>query len=481
LKTEDSLRAHYMSSFKDSAWSADFARQYGLNPAHTAKVITASYGNWKEIVSFIQNIAPEKRLWAMEMLNAITEKDLRDTRESVLRDHIDHAFLYDGGLSASDPEFFARYVMSGRIANEMMLPWRSFLQKKFDADFARKARQDISTIVEWIKGNIHIDETANLHSRSPLSPRGVYELKVSDKQSRDQFFVALCRSMAIPARINPGTGIPQYRTGNSWLNMVFEPGNENGNATGFVHFVNNDQGFQPKYAINFTIARLHNGVYRSVDLDYGKPLGDFPDSLTVEAGNYYLVTGNRLSDGSVLSSVTFFEVQPGKMTDIRVDVRETIIKTKPVGTINPDDYSFRSPDQKTELSLGPVTGLKGAILVWLQPGKEPSKHVLADIPAVRVIIEKWGGGVVFILPADEKEASFHPGNFKGLPSQSIFTIDNDGKLLSRIEKLAGHELKTNFPLVVIIDKQGNIVFFSEGYKIGIGEQLAKEINRMHRN
>jgi hypothetical protein len=34
------------------------------------------------------------------------------------------------------------------------------------------------------------------------------------------------------------------------------------------------------------------------------------------------------------------------------------------------------------------------------------------------------------------------------------------------------------PVIVISDAKGNLIYFSEGYKIGVGEQLAKEIQKL---
>jgi len=42
----------------------------------------------------------------------------------------------------------------------------------------------------------------------------------------------------------------------------------------------------------------------------------------LEAGNYALVTGNRLEDGSVLSQMTFFTIENGKLTTLPVELRK---------------------------------------------------------------------------------------------------------------------------------------------------------------
>jgi predicted SpoU family rRNA methylase len=365
--------------------------------------------------------------------------------------------------------------MSGRIANEMMLPWRKFLQQQFPYDFVMQFKSDVLVLVDWIKANIKIDNTANLHSRAPLSPRGVYELKLADSRSRDIFFVAVCRSLGHAARINPATSLPQYIDGTEWKNVAFEAVTENITEKGFIHFINADESISPKYAVNFTVARYNAGVYRTLEFDYGLKINDFEAKTEVEAGKYLLVTGNRQADGSVLSSVTFFEVPAKVTTDVTVDIRQDFSPAEPWAKINPASFKFNRFATNEILALNTLTASKGAILIWIDPDKEPSKHVMADIPAVKDIIEKWGGNIVFLFANDKVSASFIPTNFKDLPAQSKFAYDKGAKLLTEIVRLRTRNSREYLPVIVISDKNGNLVYYSEGYKIGIGEQIAKAL------
>ena len=75
-------------------------------------------------------------------------------------------------------------------------------------------------------------------------------------------------------------------------------------------------------------------------------------------------------------------------------------------------------------------------------------------------------------------SSLNLTNYKGLPTQHIYAFDQNNEIIGQIEKLKGHALSGNLPLIIVSDSHGNLVYFSEGYKIGAGEQLAKEISRM---
>jgi len=475
LQQEDSIRTLYMSTFKDSTWVVKFASEQGLSTERLLPIFHNSYGNWQEIAEFISKTPDNQKEWAILLLEAISEKDIRDTKADILKDHLINSFKYNNDLARKDKVFFAQNVMNGRIANEMVLPWRAFLQQQFNYDFVMQFKTDVNILIDWIKTNITVNDTLNLHSRAPLSPQGVYELKVADKRSRDIFFVAACRSLGQAARINTATRLPQYYTGTVWQNVAFEPVTENISQKGTIHFVNPDKTMDPKYAINFTIAKYSEGVYRTVDFDYGMKISEFKPSMEIEAGKYLLVTGNRQKDGSVLSSLTFFDIKPKENTDITVAIRQDFTPAEPWGKINPAAYSFMRYATNEVLKLGNLTPQKGSILIWIDPDKEPSKHVLADIPAVKDLIENWGGGVTFLFAGEKVSASFKPSNFKNLPSQRNFAYDKGEKLLNEISRIRKRNGRENLPVIVISDKNGNLLFYSEGYTIGIGDQIAKTI------
>jgi hypothetical protein len=475
LQKEDSIRTLYMSTFKDSAWAVKFAPEQGLGAEKLISIFQKSYGNWQEIADFISGTPAQQKEWAVYLLEVISEKDLRDTKAEILKDHLSNAFKYENPYSEMDKDFFARYILNGRIANEMMLPWRAFLQEQFGSEFEKKFKTDVNILVDWIKSNIKIDNTANLHSRAPLSPQGVFELKVADSRSRDIFFVSVCRSLGQAARVNPATSLPQYYDGSEWHNVAFEPVTENITQKGYVHFINADESIEPKYAINYTIARYNAGVYRTIEFDYGLRISDFESKTEVDAGKYLLVTGNRQADGSVLSSVSFFEVPTTITTDVKVEIRQNFAPAEPWVKINTTAYKFNRYSTNEVIALNKISAKKGAILVWIDPDKEPSKHVMADIPAVKELIEKWGGGVTFLFANDKVSSSFKPTNFVNLPSQSKFAYDKGAKLLTEICHLRKRNCSENLPVIVITDNKGNLVYYSEGYKISIGEQIAKAI------
>jgi hypothetical protein len=118
---------------------------------------------------------------------------------------------------------------------------------------------------------------------------------------------------------------------------------------------------------------------------------------------------------------------------------------------------------------------KGALLVFADPDREPTKHILQEMPSQREAFEKWGGAVVFMVPDDKKSAAFDPASFPGQPAQTVWAADPGRELLGATATALQLQFRNNFPLVVYMTNNGGILFASEGYRIGIPEEVLRII------
>ena len=94
MEYEDSLRNAYVGTFYDKARAEAFASANGLDPERTAAVLVASRGNHAEIAAFlVEAVKNGKGARALDLLRSVSEKDLRDTPESVLADFLQYLGL----------------------------------------------------------------------------------------------------------------------------------------------------------------------------------------------------------------------------------------------------------------------------------------------------------------------------------------------------------------------------------------------------
>jgi hypothetical protein len=405
------------------------------------------------------------------LLSVISAKDLRDTKASILDDHLRIAMLYYPQYKGNE-QIWEKYLLSGRIGSEMMIAWKEFLKAEFK--YSNSNKSEIPELLKkWIIKNIRIDALANAHSRAPLTPVGVYKLKVSDSKSRDIFFVAACRANGIASRLQPETLIPQVWVQNKWKDIFFDSNSLAIKPKAFLN-LKNASSFDPKYFIHFTLALFNNGVYRSLQFEEEKPLSQFNSTIEVPAGNYMLVTGNRQQDGSVLCKTEFFELKDDETKEILVRVREIQKPDDIWGHVNFTEFSVKKLVDDKTVKLSEIINNKPSLIIFIEPDKEPTKHVMVDLQPIKAELEKWGGVVVFILQSNKTPKTFNAEIFPGLASQSIFIWDLEGKFLKKIEELKSIKLSESLPVIILGDANGNLSYFSKGYTIGVGDQLVKK-------
>jgi transglutaminase-like putative cysteine protease len=470
LRQEDSIRNLYMSTFKDSAWSANFINELGISDNKAYLFITKSNGNWKEITSFLKDTKQTSRTDALKLLSVISEKDLRDTRHEILSDHLTNALRYKNNFKDNE-KVWEDYILSGRISYEMMTAWRKPVFEKMKSELGESNVSPVK-ITDWVKKNIKIDKTANLHSRAPLTPEGVLDLRTADLKSRDIFFTAVCRAFGIPARLNPQTTVPQYLSGTTWMDVSFEPKPVVNEKKGFIKLINAGS-FDPKYYINFTIELFREGVYRSLEFEEEKPLSAFPSPVEVPAGQYMLVTGNRKQDGSVLNNIYFFEVIENTTAEVPVRVSDISERQAPTMHIIPGDFTVMQTGTNKSSVLSDLIGNQPFVIAIIEPDKEPTKHLMTDLKPVKKELDEWGGTFIFVLKKGSADEKFTGSVFSELPAKSIFVFDDNDMLLNFICAKTGYGKNAELPFVFSADAVGKINYYINGYSIGIGEQLLK--------
>jgi hypothetical protein len=465
LALEDSIRNTYISTFKDSAWSASLAQRLLLNADTVHNMMSKAYGNWPEITRYLEINATAFRSTVLSMASQLSDKDFSDATEAVLTDHLRQAVP----MGSIERPLYEKWLLSPRIDNEKLSPWRGFLKSRLH-EFAGSV-QDMPEIIQWIQDSIALNDMANMHSRAPITPVGVYNLRVSDSHSRDIFYVAACRSLGIPARLNPVTRITEYADKGKWIQVSIGKDAATKPAVGSLSLTQKGNPVMPQYYTHFTLAKLNRGIYHTLEFEEGRKLSDFPSPLVLDTGQYLLVTGNRLENGTVLSTLTFFTLGKGRWTTVPVSLRVLPGETKPSGKLNLDALQLGIQGEDSR-SLADLSSGKRMVIILLDPDKEPSKHVLDELGSYAAQFNHWNGRFLFVMPP-HKINQARILEFFDLPSDNLQGTDLNSNILNDLEKVYGPGLKDRLPLVALCDKDGNVFFFSAGYKIGLGEQLLK--------
>ena len=476
IRQENTIRTAYMNTFMTSEQAEVLARSLCLNIDSVKQLISKSYGNYPEITEYLQQGAGTyKNILTLPLLNVITDKDLRDTSAKILLDHLTSAAKVKS-LESLSAQQYAELILSPRITNEMLSPWRSFLLKHLEIELFGNVPVVPDVIKTWILKNIKIKEKENYYN-VPISPQGVYKLRQADKQSRNIFFVAACRTFGFASRLEATTGIPQYFINGKWINVLFDESDPKTTEHGILEIENSSTNtIKPEYYTHFTLGKLQKGEFVSLDFEYSDLMKSLPATINLVPGYYRIVTGNRMNNGNVLTRTSYFNIEPGTTLKQIIELRPLNMKSEVLGTIDMNLTFTLLNDKK--LSLKELAGNKGLVLSLLAPSGEPSQHVMDDIPLFKESFEKWNGGMVYLIPDDMLTTDFKSENYHNLPLQSIFGKDDNRTLVNTILKNTKTIFENIFPLITVITPKGEIIFLSEGYRIGTGENLIKTIQMM---
>lgn len=456
LAFEDKQRAAYESTFIDSSKACRIAETFKINGDTLWQFLRMSRGNWRELIDFISSVSEDNKKWIFPMLANISEKDLRDVDPAVLKDHLAYAATYKP--LCTDDAMFAEYILNPRFDNEYLKPWKQYFQEQFDKPFIESGRNDPTKIYEWVKENITIDNTAN-YGRAPLTPVGVYELRVADKPSRNMLFTAICRSFGIPSRIEPATKISQYWFNGQWNDVWFEKAPEAGTERATLVLKNDPKNkLNPEYYIHYTVEELKDGYYRSLDYETDPSVRTFPCSLQIIPGSYLMVTGNRIGEGTVLASLDFFELPAGAKKEAVITLRKDMAPLPVLGQV--DLVKLFAAEPKS-----------GVIVAFIEPGKEPSKHLLADLVQKKTELEEWPGKIILVAPDELQMKDLEAQRSKELPSNCTYSFVQTFPMANFLPLLK--EGGKYLPAVLFINRKGDVNFISEGYRIGTGDELVK--------
>lgn len=476
MAEEDSLRLAYVSTFFDAARSSEFAKELDLPVERVEKILVNSRGNHSEICDFLRKaVAAGREDDALSMLEVIPEKDLHDTRCDVLMDHLSNT------EKGADPE----KILSPRISTELLTAYRSALKAAVPADLAGGFRKDPSSLVRWCKENLVLLDSISM-GYVQLNPERVWETRLADRNSRDIFFVAMCRTFGVPAWVDGVTGAVKYDFNGKTYDVDFDLAEQTVASSGRLKLSYEEIPLldDPKYYIHFTLSKW-NGTSFSV-LNYEDEMtwkSAFKNGVELECGYYMMVSGTRMSGGNVLADIEFFTVREGKTVVVPLRIRDDVSQIRVIGSFNSEalydkvDVPGKDYSVQAGVSVLSTTGRGYFTVILADYGHEPTNHALKDLSKVAAAMEKWGRPILIVFASENDCQRFRESDF-ALPSTVSYGIDTDGSMRKMI---AGEmKLKGNgqLPLVVLADTFNRVVFFSEGYTIGLGDRLEKTVKML---
>jgi len=476
LHKEDSIRTAYENTFIDSLSIANIAKTIQADNKELFRIFKESRGNWSVIRNFVQKYALADKAKALALLKVISKKDRRDVRFPVLADH----FINSNPSLCSNKDEFYKYVLNPRISNEFLTVYKKTIQEYFGASFMKQTQNDVSVLLNWIKDSIKITSPGNTagNPRNPMYPTGLLELKVADKCSRDIFTVAALRSFGIPSRLEEARRIPQLLKDGKWVDLSFETLNTTTKPEGVLKLTwhpANKKEKKPRYYLQFTIAKFNGTTFKTLDYEFSSVFNSFPAKLTLETGNYVVTTGRRESNGTVWVKRTYFTIEEGKSLVVPIQFAKPQKQNNNSKTTLSLDYNFQDFTTENKVVLDDYNGTEGIVLIWADPDREPTKHLINDLKRLKDNYESWQGKLVLAIEPEKITAGFNLAGYKQLPSNVIFLKDTESIREQFLQKSKCTDF-VEYPMVFVITDKGELVYSSCGYKIGVGDEILSRLN-----
>ena len=366
-------------------------------------------------------------------------------------------------------------------------PFKQFFENEWKSmsPNIKEIQENPALLVKWVKDNIKLnpDKTALRIAQTPI---GIWKSRLTDVRSRDIFFVDLARSLNVDARKDPVMSKVQYKQAGKWIDVDFESNEQKTAPTGtlVLQFTPNQITDNPKYYTHFTITKvLDNGTTQLMNFEEGQvDMGGgttwsntFKNGTALDTGTYMLTTGTRLSNGNVLAQNQFFTIEEGKEITLPLSIRYDKDKVCVIGSFDSESKFMKDGN---EVSILSQTGRGYFVVGLIGVNHEPTNHALRDIAKEKDIFNQWGRPIVLLFENETDMAKYQQENYGSLPHNIIYGIDKSGKIRQQIAQEMKYQNNGELPIFIIADTFNRVVFSSQGYTIGIGEQMKKTITSL---
>ena len=394
-----------------------------------------------------------------DLLNVLTEKDRTDCLSDVLEEHLDLAIPYHGMMNR---DTFVSYVLNPRVDDEVLQKYRREIKNKFSRDEKQELRNDPSQIWKLVEKAV-VSRPEKERSSVITTPAGCLNTCTGSFLSKKILFVAMARTLGVPARLNPHDRSMEYMENGKFVPVLAKTEK---NST---LILKSGEDTQWKYFQNWSIAKLENGRYVSLKLGT-EAFENQHMNLPLESGKYRILTSNRLPNGNIFANEYHFEIQPGETKEIDLVLREADLEDM-LENISMPEFTLRKEDGST-VKASELTADGKHILAFLEEEKEPTEHILNEMMEQEEAFAGYAEKIIFVVRS--KDALETPTLSKALKKLKNVQIYYDD--FSEIINTLGRRMYVDpdkLPLIIVTNGSLNGIYATSGYNVGTGDMLLR--------
>lgn len=395
------------------------------------------------------------------MLGALSEKDQSDFVCDILEEHLEYSLPYFESVSK---EIFVPYIMNPRVDNEILRPYRKVILDRFSEEEQEKMRKNPAEI--WNLVDETIKSRPECERASVITtPAGCLKTGIGSELSKKVLFVAIARTLGIPARLNPSDRSMEYMDGSGAFVSVLAKTEKNCRLT-----LRETDGTVWKYYQNWAIAKFDEGKYTSLMLE-DSVFENRTFTVELEAGEYRIITSNRLPNGNIFANQYEFKIAEGESREIEMELRKANLDDM-LENISINDFTLKNEDGSL-VKVSDLTREGKHILAFLEEEKEPTEHILNEMMEQKEAFREYASRIIIIVRS--REALGTPTLAKTLEclGDKVQIYYDD---FSEIINTLGRRMYVDpekLPLIIVTSGELNGIYATSGYNVGTGDMLLR--------
>lgn len=424
------------------------------------ELLKQAAGNFRQIIEFLEKDDDPYRL---ALLKAVEEKDLYDAEAGLLEEHLQEAAAFGDRYPE---EIFVKYLLNPRVGSEELSCYRKGI-KEYLGDEAQKYRENPALI--WTELCLPIPGAGEREYKSlQVTPLGALKGKCVNDESRKLLFVAVCRSLGIPARLNPVCRLPEYYWDGAF--HIVSAGERETLPGGKLLLIFKEKR-EWKYFSTWTLSQWLGDGWKTLGLqEEAEKISDNRLALDVAPGLYRLLVNFRKSDGNQLIRELFVRLEEGQELSVQVQQHAMAVALEGKKVPLPD-VEVKTPEGTR--SLGERSrGVKN-ICIWLEEGKEPTEHILNELLENSHKVSELQERIFLLKRSPVKEGGTLEKVMKALPGIGVWDAQQWETSVQVAQKMEVE--KNKYPLAVARDEEGCGLYATAGYNVGAVQLLIERI------
>ena len=357
---------------------------------------------------------------------------------------------------------YINYVLNPRVEDELLRPYRKGILSFFTEE--QKAAFHANPAEIWNYIQVHI--TAYPDNERETVMETPYECLVSEigtERSQKVLFVAIARTLGIPARLNPDNKVMEYWVKDQFVSVLKQQ------EGGAVLTLKKEADAVWNYYQNWTMGRLVGNEYVSLNLTGRSWDGDTLE-LALIPGTYRIITTNRLPNGNQFAWEKTFTIKEGVQREETLRLREAQLGDM-LERISLPEFEVKDSAGNTVTCAELTKGGK-KILMWLEESREPTEHILNEMLEHAEKFHEFENSISFMIRTPEAKQDPLLGKvLKMFPKVSIYydSFEENIELLGRRMYVDPDKL----PLILVTNGESVGIYATSGYNVGTGDMLIR--------